>query len=448
MNHFKNSRRSFLTRTSIAIAGVAVGAFKPVLSFAQSVSKQVTEKVSGMFDVRSKIDPAFASMDERSSSFLRTSHAKNLIVMGWADPFYPDPTVPEFVLEATIKALKTSGAHYTLPIGLLELRQAIARKLLDFNGIVADPQKEIIVTPGSDTGLYYAMRPFITPGAGHEVLIPEPSYPNNFNNTILLGAKPVSVPLIAEDGFQLNIDEFEKRVTDKTKLVVLTHPNNPTMKVYSRENMEALSQFVIKHDLMIVVDQAFEQTIFDNREFISIATLPGMKDRTVSVFSISKGLGLSGFRVGYIHACEEIMGPMYGAAVNILGATNTAAQYGAIAALDNDGFVKDYNHIYDERRKLAFRKLNEINGVSCLMPESGFMIWVNVSKLGTGREVTRFLAEDANVRVSPGDQYGTTGLGAGYLRIVLGVIKNQASFEDALGLIVTSLGKLSKQKGL
>ena len=199
---------------------------------------------------------------------------------------------------------------------------------------------------------------------------------------------------------------------------------------------------------MIVVDQAFERTVFDNREFISMATLPGMKDRTVTVCSISKSMGLSGFRVGYIHACEEIMRAMYGGAVNILGATNTAAQYGAVAALNNNGFIEDYNRIYDERRKLAFRLLNEIRGVRCQLPESGFMAWVNVSALGTGREVSRFLAEDAKVGVSPGDQYGSTGQGEGYLRIVLGVLKNQGNFEAALERITTSLGRLSKQKGL
>ena len=432
----------------MAVAGAAVSTFKPVVSFAQSVSKQLTQKVTGEVDIRSKIDPDFATMYDKGSRFLSASAHKEQIVMGWADPFYPDPSVPEHVLEATIKALKTWGAHYTLPIGLLELRQAIARKLWDFNNIKADPQKEIIVTPGSDMGLYYAMRPFITSGAGQEIMIPEPSYANNFGNATLLGAKTVSVPLKEEEGFQLNIDEFEKRVSDRTKLIVLTHPNNPTTTVYSRENMEALSRFVIKHDLMIVVDQAFERTVFDNREFISMATLPGMKDRTVTVCSISKSMGLSGFRVGYIHACEQIIRPMYGGAVNILGATNTAAQYGAIAALDNNGFIEDYNRIYDVRRKLAFRLLNEIRGVSSQLPESGFMAWLNVSALGSGNEVTRFLAEDAKVRVSPGNQYGTTGQGAGYLRIVLGALKNQESFEDALERIASSLRKLSKQKGL
>jgi len=428
----------------MAVAGAAVSAFKPVVSFAQSVSKKVT----GKCDIRSKMDPDFASMIDKGSRFLSASQKEDLIVMGWADPFYPDPSIPAHVLEATIEALKTKGAHYTLPIGLLELRQAIARKLWDFNGIKADPEKEIIVTPGSDTGLYYAIRPFITSGTGQEILNPEPSYANNFGDARLVGAKSVSVPLKEEDGFQLNIDEFEKRVSERTKLVVLTHPNNPTTTVYSRQNMEALSRFVIKHDLMIVVDQAFERTVFDNREFISMATLPGMKDRTVTVCSISKSMGLSGFRVGYIHACEEIMRAMYGGAVNILGATNTAAQYGAIAALNNNAFIEDYNRIYDERRKLAFRLLNEIRGVRCQLPESGFMAWVNVSALGTGREVARFLAENAKVRVSPGDQYGSTGQGEGYLRIVLGVLKNQANFEAALERITTSLGRLSKQKGL
>ncbi|EBM5323097.1 pyridoxal phosphate-dependent aminotransferase, partial [Salmonella enterica] len=182
-------------------------------------------------------------------------------------------------------------------------------------------------------GLLFAMMPFIEDG--DEVIIHSPSYPSNFLNVELLGGTPVSVELKAENNFQIEISDFEEKITEKTKMVILTNPNNPTGTVLRRESLQALADFVIDHDLVLVVDQAFEDAIFDNIEFISIASLPGMWERTISVFSFSKGMGLSGFRVGYLVADDHIMDALYGCTVNVVGATNTSSQAGMIAALND-----------------------------------------------------------------------------------------------------------------
>ncbi len=405
--------------------------------------------VTDLSGVHKKMNPNFAAAATADFAPGMTKHFEEGVMrMNWADPQRADPPVRDAlvspaVIAATIRALESGKTHYTYPTGLLELREAIATKLKNFNGIKADPEREIIVTPGSDMGLYYAIRVLLS--NGDEVLNPDPSYPNNFKDVTLCGATSVSVPLREEDGFDLDIEEFEKRVSNKTKAIILTHPNNPTTTVYSRDSLEKLSKFAIRHDLFVVADHAFEGAVFDGREFVTPAALPGMWERTISVFSTSKGLGLSGYRVGYNVACPEIMSVMYGSAVNVLGATNTFAQYGAIAGIVEDGPGQRFNAIFDERRKRAYRMLNEVPGVRCQLPESGFMIWVNISKLGTTREIIDFLIQDANVMVSGGRGFGKES--EGFIRIILGSLAIEcACFNDALDRVVTSLSKLAAEK--
>ena len=185
-------------------------------------------------------------------------------IMAWADPFFPDPSIPDSVKRAMIESLEEGfPSHYSMPIGKFELREAIARKIQRKTGLVLNPSRNIIVTPGSDSGLLYAMMPFIKPG--DEVLVPDPSYPSNFLNPKLLGGVTVPVPLYASNNWQLSVDELEARVTSKTKMLLLCHPNNPTTTVFRKETLKAIAEFVIKHDLILVCDQAFEDHIYDDR---------------------------------------------------------------------------------------------------------------------------------------------------------------------------------------
>ena len=226
----------------------------------------------------------------------------------------------------------------------------------------------------------------------------------------------------------------------------MTNPINPTTTVLRRKSLEIIAEVAIKHDLIVVCDQAFEDSVYDGIEFVTIASLPGMWERTVSVFSISKGMALSGYRVGYIVADDKIMDVYFGCAVNVIGATNTAAQAGAIAALKDNSFVAEYNKIFESRRKKVYEIMNSIPGVTMAMPESSFMSWVNISKLGSSAEVNQYLIENANVVVNEGTPYGK--MGEGHLRIIHGAYKDENKLLEALERMKTALTKLAEEKGI
>lgn len=407
------------------------------MSVRNKLAENFKEIQGGLFSKVSKADVGTA---------LNELIANGAALMCWADPFFPDPAIPEHVKEATMKGImEGTSAHYTMPIGNMELKIEIAKKLEKFNKFKnINPERNIIITPGSDAGLLFAMMPFINPG--DEVMVPDPSYPSNFLNPKLLGGVTVPVPLDVENNYQINIKEFEKRVTPKTKMILITNPNNPTTTVLRKESLEKLAEFAIKHNLIVVSDQAFEDSVYDNIEFVSIATLPGMWERTITVCSISKGMALSGYRVAYIVADDHIMDVYYGCAVNVIGATNTASQLGAIAAMKNNKFLQEYNKIFEKRRKKVYELFNSIPGVSMKMPECSFMSWVNISKLGTSSEVYQYIIKEANVIVNEGTPYGKQG--EGYLRIIHGAYKDENKLMDALNRVKIALTKLAKEKGI
>ncbi len=384
------------------------------------------EAQGGLFSSVEKADVGSAYQDlER----------QGVALMGWADPFMPDNSLPSEVEKSWIEAIKEeSAAHYTAPIGNAQLKLEIAKKLQRQNGLTVDPERNILITPGSDSGLYFAILPFIE--EGDEVLIPCPSYPNNFLDVQIMGGKPIPVELKAQDGYQLDLPAMEAKVSAKTKMLLLTHPNNPTTTVYNRKSLTALANFVIRHDLILVVDQAFEDFTFGN-EMITPAALPGMFERTVSVFSFSKGMGFSGLRVGYVVCSDKVMDAMFANAVAVLGATSTSAQKAVVAAMQHPAFMQQFEGAYEVRRKKAFEIINSIPNVSMLMPQSGFLCWVDVSKLGSSSDIVDYLVKKAKVSVNDGVNYGPGG--QGHLRVVLGVYKDDEKVIAALNRMKTAL---------
>ena len=317
----------------------------------------------------------------------------------------------------------------------------LAKKLKEKNHLDVNPDRNILITPGSDSGLYFSILPFIEPN--DEVLIPSPSYANNYLAIDIMGGKLVSVPLKEEEGYQLNEEVLESYVTEKTKMIILTHPNNPTTTVYNKASLEALRNVCVKHDLILVCDQAFEDFTYEH-EFITPASMEGMFERTVTVFSVSKGMGLSGFRVGYIVTSDVIMDTMYANAVGVLGATHTASQRAVIAAFEDPSFMTVFEEAFDVRRHKAYEIINSIPNVSMALPESGFLCWVNVSKLGNSSDIVAYLVKEAKVSINDGVNYGPGG--EGHLRIVLGVYKDNQKVFDALERIKTALIKYQEKE--
>ena len=335
--------------------------------------------------------------------------------MAWADMFYPDPSIPLSVKKATLACVEEgSVSHYTLPIGLGKLREAVAKHVEKKTGLSIDPNRNVVITPGSDSGLLFAMMPFIE--EGDEVLIFDPSYPSNFLNVQLLGGIPVSIPTRFDENYQISIEELEKRVTPKTKMVVLTHPNNPTTVVYRKENLIQLTKFIVEHDLVLVCDQAFEDHIYDGIEFVAPCTLPGMWERTVTVCSLSKGYGLSGYRIGYIYTNDVIMDVLYAATVNVCGAPSTISTYGAIAALEDASILPSYTTKLEKRQHTFYEMMKDIPGVKLHKSESGILAWLDIHALGSSQEVAQYIMKHANIMVNEGTPYGKEG--EGYIRIV------------------------------
>lgn len=407
-----------------------------------------------MSNIKLKMRPAFAKLDGGLFSTAQKADvgdvaermkAAGVAMMSWADPFLPDPSIPDSVLDAAIQELKSGyPSHYTMPIGSPELKVLIARRIERKYGFHLDPNRNIIINPGSDNGLLFAMMPWIEPG--DEVMVHDPSYPSNFLNPELLGGVTVKVPTYPEDGYHIRIEEYEKRVTSRTKMVLLTNPNNPTGVCYTRGELEELAEFCVRHDLICVCDQAFEDTVFPENEMVCISQLDGMWERTITVCSVSKGMGLSGFRVGWTYACDTIMDTYYGSAVNIQGATSTLAQIAVMPAFRDDSFIGEYIQKYDIRRKYAYRLFNDIPGVSMQLPEAGFFIWIDVSQLGDSSEITALLAEEARVSVNDGKFYGE--MGNGHLRVIDGCFWKDADSFAAMERMAELFRTLAKKKGL
>ena len=366
-------------------------------------------------------------------------------IMAWADPFFPDPSIPESVKAAMAAALADGfPSHYTMPIGMLELRQALAETIHASTGLPINPSRNVIVTPGSDSGLLYAMMPFLN--EGDEVMVPDPSYPSNFLNPKLLGAVTVPVPLREENNYQIDIGEFEARLTDRTKMVLISHPNNPTTTVFRRESMEALCRFIVEHDLILISDQAFQDHIYDGIEFVHPATLPGMWERTVTVCSISKGLGLSGFRIGYLYADDHLMDVYYGGAVNVLGASCTLSSIGAVAALRDKAYLQEVYERLERRRRQAYETFRDIPGVTMKCSESGILSWLNISALGTDQEVADRIRDEAKILVNQGSPYGE--MGRGHIRIVTACFARDEDAQARFDRIRAVLMSMAREKGL
>jgi aspartate/methionine/tyrosine aminotransferase len=382
--------------------------------------------------------PDFSAYDRLS--------ADNSIKFLSADPFTPSAVLPAHVLNAVKDALDAGKTHYSEYPMEPTLTEAVVNKLRTFNGFDIDPESELIGMPSSAFSLYLAILFCIRPGVGDEVLNIDPGFAENFNDVYQMGAVNVSVPVFAEDGFQFRIEEVRKVITERTRCIVLTNPNNPTGTVYTRESLLQLAELVKEHDIMVVVDQAFERQIYDGIEYTNFALLPDMWERTITVFGTSKDLGLPGFRISYIAARREIIEILRPALFNMHGAPNTFAQYGVAAAYNDPSYTDEWFRIFEARRSLGQRELDAIPGVHCQLPDAGYYFWADISELGTSSEIVDFLIDDADVGVGPGTWFGERG--EGFVRIMYGAVAEEASYVEGIERIVHSLTKLAASRGI
>jgi aspartate aminotransferase len=328
----------------------------------------------------------------------------------------PAHDTPEHIKAATIAAITAGHIHYSDLPGIAPLREALAHKLRTFNGI-AVTAADLVVTNGLTHGSFAAFFAIINPG--DEVILLDPYYPQHAGKIELAGGRVVTAPLDAKQGFSIRADWIEAKVTARTKALVLVNPSNPTGRVYTRGELEALAALAIRHDLIVIADEVYEYNVYDGQH-ISIASLPGMAERTISLYAFTKSYAMDGWRLGYATAAPDILSAMLKVTANDVTHVNTFAQHGALAAITGDPAVLRHM-VEDERIKRDFlvAALNRMPGVVCPLPQGSIYAFPDIrgTRLGSQTLADRLL-DEARVVVESGAFYGAQG--EGYLRICFG----------------------------
>lgn len=326
----------------------------------------------------------------------------------------PDFDTPQVIKDAANTALANGNVFYTSNYGTPELRQAIADKLKRDNDIDYKAE-EILVTIGVGEGTYAAVAAFTEPG--DEILVPDPVWLNYIHVPHFFGAVPVSYKLREENDYQIDLDEIEGLITPKTRMLVINTPGNPTGVVQSRETLEKLADIAKKHDLIVVSDEIYEKLVYGEAKHISIASLPGMKERTITLNGFSKCYSMTGWRLGYAAAPVEFIKAM----VRVHAYINTCApsfvQEAGITALEKaEPDVQEMVKEYQRRRDYIVSAINSIDGLSCRTPGGAFYIFVNIKALGkTSAEMADYLLDHAKIAAVPGSAFGPQG--EGYIRL-------------------------------
>ena len=326
----------------------------------------------------------------------------------------PDFDTPQVIKDAANTALANGNVFYTSNYGTPELRQAIADKLKRDNGIDYKAE-EILVTIGVGEGTYAAVAAFTEPG--DEILVPDPVWLNYIHVPHFFGAVPVSYKLREENDYQIDLNEIEGLITPKTRMLVINTPGNPTGVVQSYETLEKLADIAKRHDLIVVSDEIYEKLVYDGARHVSIAALPGMKERTITLNGFSKCYSMTGWRLGYAAAPAEFIKAM----VRVHAYINTCApsfvQEAGITALEKaEPDVQEMVKEYRRRRDYAVSAINAIDGLSCKTPGGAFYIFVNIKSLGrTSAEMADYLLDHAKIAAVPGSAFGPQG--EGYIRL-------------------------------
>lgn len=344
----------------------------------------------------------------------------------------PDFDTPKVIKDATIKSIEDGNVFYTSNYGVMPLREAVAEKLRNENNLDYTA-KEVLITAGATESIYDSYSLILE--EGDEILLPNPCWPNYVNAAYIMGAVPVRYSLAEENDFQIDFDELEGLVTEKTKAIVIINPSNPIGSMFTLETLEKLADFAKKKDILVISDEIYEKIIYGNKEHVSIASLDGMKERTITINGFSKTYSMTGFRLAYIAAPEEFI-----RVLNIIHQHNTSCatsfvQHGGITALKegNEGaeeMVKEYKR----RRDYIVDKVNSIEGLSLNAPDGAFYAFINIKGLGiSSEEFCNYLLDEECVAIVPGTVFGSAG--EGFVRF-----SYASSYED----IVEGLNRMEK----
>jgi aminotransferase len=325
----------------------------------------------------------------------------------------PDFVTPWHIREAAIYSLEKGQTTYTSNLGLLSLRKSIARYVDDFFGVSYDPAREVLVTVGVSEAIDIALRALLNPG--DEVIYHEPCYVSYSPSIVLAHGVAVSVVTTKEDGFSLKPEALAKVITAKSRVLMLNFPTNPTGACASREDLEGIAKLAIEHDLIVVTDEIYSELRYDDEAHVSIAALPGMRERTILLHGFSKAFAMTGFRLGYACAPQPIIEAMMKIHQYSMLCAPIMSQNAAIEALENGTpAMIEMRTAYHQRRDFLVRRLNEI-GLDCHSPGGAFYVFPDIRSTGlSSKEFAMKLLEEENVACVPGGAFGASG--EGFLR--------------------------------
>ena len=347
----------------------------------------------------------------------------------------PDFDTPPNVRQAAKDALDAGLTHYPPFAGLPDLRAAIADDTAARKGFPVDPA-QVFVTVGGKGVMVYAILALVDPG--DEVIVPDPGYPIYESVTRFVGGTPIPIPIRMDHDFRLDVDELESLVTPRTRLLVLNSPANPTGGVLTRDDIERIAELALRHDLIVLADEIYARILYDGAEHVSIASLPGLAERTIVLDGFSKTYAMTGWRLGYAIVPPPLAEAFGTLIINTISGVTAFAQAGAIEALrgpqaDVDAMVEEFK----ARRDLIVDGLNAIPGFRCIKPQGAFYVFPDISRTGmTGAELAEGLLVDAGVCVLAGTAFG--GIGVDHIRI--SYANSRENLTEALERIRTYVG--------
>ncbi len=326
----------------------------------------------------------------------------------------PNFGTPLNIKEAAKKAIDQGFTHYSPNAGLKELREVIANKYKRYSEEYTF--ENVMVTVGALEALTLCLITTVNPG--DEVIVPDPCFPNYFGQIMMSGAKPVSVPVYEENDFNIKAEDIEKAITPKTKAILLNSPSNPLGSVLCKEEIIRIAEIAEKYDLLVYSDEVYDQILFDNLEYFSMAQIPEVRNRVLILNSLSKSHAMTGWRIGYIAGSKEIISNMPKLQEGIVSCVSTFTQKAAVEAITgNQDAVASMIKDYERRRAILIDGLNNIPGISCKKSPGSFYAFANIKSFGkTSQEFAEELVKEARVVVVPGSAFGK--MGEGYLRFV------------------------------
>ncbi len=348
----------------------------------------------------------------------------------------PDFNTPENVKQAGIKAIQENYTHYSPAQGILELRETVAEYISKTRGIEVSPE-EVVITPGGKDVILFTATAILD--EGDEAIYPNPGYPIYESAIKIAGAKPIPMPLREENDFAFDREEFKKLITPKTRLIIVNSPGNPTGGILSVEDLEFIADIAKENDIMVLSDEIYSRIIYDG-EFHSIASLPGMKERTIILDGFSKTYAMTGWRLGYSVSNKELAKNFVKLATNSFSCVTTFVQIAGIEALKGpQDAVEEMRKKYEERRNLIIKGLNEIPGFRVKMPKGAFYAFPNIEETGkSSKELSDYLLNEAGVATLPGTSFGKYG--EGFIRFSYAT--SLENIEEGLKRVKEAMSKL------